>query len=64
MNSIQQISLKIQMGIDPLSSIKPELLRALWTEVSTGSFGPVWRSKGEADNPPPKQRKVQTHNTD
>lgn len=30
MNAIQQISLKLQLGIDPAVRMSPETLRALW----------------------------------
>ena len=29
------ISLKLQMGIDPSTDIEPELLRAMWNELTT-----------------------------
>ena len=32
MNAIQQISLKLQMGIDPALNIQPETLRKMWSE--------------------------------
>jgi hypothetical protein len=34
MNAIQQISLKLQMGIHPAADIRPEMLRAMWCELS------------------------------
>ncbi len=34
MNAIQQISLKLQMGIHPSAQIQPELLRAMWRQLS------------------------------
>lgn len=33
MNAIQQISLKLQLGIDPATDINPEELRSMWTHV-------------------------------
>jgi hypothetical protein len=35
MNQIQQISLKLQMGIDPSVNIEPLLLRQMWRELKT-----------------------------
>ena len=32
MNAIQQISLKLQMGIDPALNIQPDNLRKMWNE--------------------------------
>ena len=34
MNTIHQISLKLQMGIHPAAQIKPEMLRAMWRQLS------------------------------
>jgi len=34
MNAIQQISLKLQMGLDPSCNIDPHMLRAMWRELS------------------------------
>jgi len=34
MNAIQQISLKLQMGIDPATDVEPELLRSMWGQLS------------------------------
>jgi hypothetical protein len=34
MNTIQQISLKIQLGLDPATDIKPELLLEKWQQFS------------------------------
>jgi len=39
MNAIQQISLKLQLGIDPLSDISAQELRALWCETIDARFG-------------------------
>jgi hypothetical protein len=46
MNAIQQISLKLQMGLSPSIEIQPELLRAMWRELSKQRYkaleaGPV-----------------------
>ena len=34
MNTIHQISLKLQMGIHPAAQIQPEMLRAMWRQLS------------------------------
>jgi len=34
MNTIHQISLKLQMGINPAAQIQPETLRAMWRQLS------------------------------
>lgn len=34
MNAIQQISLKLQMGIPPEVNIQPQKLRAMWVELN------------------------------
>jgi len=39
MNAIQQISLKLQLGIDPMSDISAQELRALWCEATDVKFG-------------------------
>jgi hypothetical protein len=39
MNAIQQISLKLQLGIDPLSDISAQELRAMWCEAIDVKFG-------------------------
>ncbi len=33
MNAIQQISMKLQLGIDPAANIHPNQLRALWNQA-------------------------------
>jgi len=33
MNAIQQISLKLRMGIDPQVDISPDMLRAMWQQL-------------------------------
>ena len=38
MNAIQQISLKLQLGIDPMSDISAQELRALWCEATDVKF--------------------------
>jgi hypothetical protein len=42
MNAIQQISLKLQMGIAPEVDIQPQRLRAMWLELTneSGSLKP------------------------
>lgn len=37
MNAIQQISLKLQMGIAPEVDIQPHMLRAMWLELTNES---------------------------
>jgi hypothetical protein len=34
MNAIQQISLKLQMGLDPCADIQPTMLRSMWSQLS------------------------------
>jgi hypothetical protein len=34
MNTIHQISLKLRMGIHPAAQIQPEMLRAMWRQLS------------------------------
>ena len=34
MNTIQQISLKIQLGLDPATNMEPELLLEKWQQFS------------------------------
>jgi hypothetical protein len=52
MNTIQQISLKLQMGIDPSTSISPEMLRSMWLEASAEKFGGAQETASEAGDPP------------
>lgn len=33
MNAIQQISMKLQLGLDPAANIHPDQLRALWSQA-------------------------------
>jgi len=40
MNAIQQISLKIQLGIDPETPMEPEDLRMLWEQQGKSRFSP------------------------
>ena len=35
MNTIQQISLKLQLGLDPAREINPEDLRSLWNDQAS-----------------------------
>lgn len=47
MNAIQQISLKIQLGIDPSNDIQPDLLRAMWRKDRDFRYGSGWIAKRE-----------------
>jgi len=47
MNAIQQLSLKIQMGIDPSSDISPESLRAMWRKDCDFKYGSGWIARRE-----------------
>ena len=42
MNAIQQISLKLELGIDPSSDICPERLRAMWRKDRDHKYGSGW----------------------
>jgi len=57
MNAIQQISLKLQMGIDPSTHISPEMLRSMWLEAPAEKFGGARETTSEAGNPPPHHGK-------
>jgi hypothetical protein len=48
MNTIQQISLKLQMGIHPAADIKPEMLRAMWCELSRERFNALQSRAGKS----------------
>jgi hypothetical protein len=52
MNAIQQISLKLQMGIDPSTNISPKMLRSMWLEASAEKFGGARETASNAGNPP------------
>jgi hypothetical protein len=54
MNTIQQISLKLQMGIDPSTEIQPELLRAMWGELATERWNALSQSIDQANFRPAK----------
>ena len=47
MNAIQQISLKLQLGIDPSSDIKAERLRAMWRKDRDYKYGSGWIARRE-----------------
>ena len=47
MNAIQQLSLKIQMGIDPSSDISPESLRAMWRKDCDFKYDSGWIARRE-----------------
>lgn len=48
MNAIQEISLKLQLGIDPSYEIPPKELRRLWYRASEEKFGPDWKARKDA----------------
>jgi hypothetical protein len=48
MNAIQEISLKLQLGIDPSCEISPEDPRNMWREASDEKFGSAWRARKDA----------------
>jgi len=39
LNAIQQISLKLQMGIDPAADINPVMLRSMWQQLLAEKVG-------------------------
>ena len=39
MNTIQQISLKLRLGIDPSKEVSPQTLRSLWGDATARKFG-------------------------
>jgi len=45
MNAIQEISLKLQLGIDPSYQVPPKALRRMWCRVTEERFGPDWKSR-------------------
>jgi len=47
MNTIQQLSLKIQLGIDPSSDVQPERLRTLWRKDRDYKYGSGWIARRE-----------------
>lgn len=51
MNAIQQISLKLQLGIDPAIEIQPEMLRTLWRNLSRERAETGWRPTENAFSP-------------
>jgi hypothetical protein len=53
-NAIQQISMKLQLGLDPASNIHPDQLRALWNQVGKAreARGRASRSRRGFDNGP------------
>jgi hypothetical protein len=52
MNAIQQISLKLQMGIHPDTDIQPELLRTMWRELSHQRHKALEASSWNGDSSP------------
>jgi hypothetical protein len=49
MNAIQEISLKLQLGIDPDSEVNPQDLRTMWRQASDRKYGSEW--KAQRDRP-------------
>ena len=45
MNAIQEISLKLQLGIDPSYQVPPKALRRMWCRASEEKFGPDWKAR-------------------
>lgn len=41
MNAIHQISLKLQLGIDPDARVAPSTLRAMWETQASRRLGPA-----------------------
>jgi len=44
MNAIQEISLKIQLGIDPATEINPKELRTMWRRASDRKYDSEWKA--------------------
>lgn len=51
MNAIQQISLKLQLGIDTAIEIQPEMLRTMWRDLSRERAETGWRPTENAFGP-------------
>ena len=45
MNTIQEISLKLQLGIDPSNEVPPKQLHSMWCRASEEKFGPDWKAR-------------------
>jgi hypothetical protein len=45
MNAIQEISLKLQMGIDPAADIDPAMLRSMWNDLTEERTRSIHRSR-------------------
>ena len=48
MNTIQEISLKLQLGIDPSCEISPKDLRSMWRQSSDEKFESDWNARKDA----------------
>jgi hypothetical protein len=48
MNAIQEISLKLQLGIDPSSNISSKDLRSMWCRATEDRFGSDWRASKDS----------------
>ena len=63
MNTIHQISLKLQMGIHPAAQIQPEMLRAMWRQLSIERIEALQASvakkqRSPTGTPPPGKRQA------
>jgi hypothetical protein len=54
MNAIQEISLKLQMGIDPAADIDPAMLRSMWNELTEERMRSIHRSRSDHEYLPSK----------
>ena len=48
MNAIREISLKLQLGIDPASSVPLKDLRSMWSQANEDRFGSEWKARKDA----------------
>jgi len=48
MNAIQEISLKLQLGIDPSRDIPRKELRRMWHRASDERFESDWKARKDA----------------
>jgi hypothetical protein len=48
MNTIQEISLKLQLGIDPSHEVPRKDLRRKWCHASAEKFGSDWEASKDA----------------
>ena len=49
MNVIHQISLKLQLGIHPAVDIQPEILRAMWRELTNEKYKALKANPGKRE---------------